>query len=487
MASTDLQSQQGAAPVREQIPEGRRFPVEAVLLLALVVAAFLVRIWPMSTSHYWDETVYLQNAEVILGARSNYSELASRPPLLSILFAAVFVLWHSVYAAEIVTALLNALGPLFLYLIGRRLMGKAAASIAALMLAFLPFFVAAGNSLLSDSPALALALLCFWLLVEGVEADSRRWFLLAGFAGAMAVLMRFASLPTIAVLGLICLRPKFRFAAVIHFAIGFAAGFGPYLIWSRVKYGGFITTLQHGWTNVAGSVDPASYYLRNIPAIFSWLTVAGLVLWLAFTVKSRLAPSEGVPARGFVFWNLFLCAWVAIVLGYYMAIPHKEQRYILPLAPPFLLLAGYGLAQLISFRKFALRAAGAAALLAAFAYTSAPAFARLHEPLVSSYISEEQAAADYLKGVAPKSAALYVNFNYPVFAYYTGLPTHVILEQGDNFYDTFPANMPDDGYFILYRDQELDPRMDWLDSNPHFHRIQEFPSLIIYQYKVKAD
>lgn len=487
MASTDLQPKQGAAPAKEQYPERRRFPVEAVLLLVLVAAAFLVRIWPMSTSHYWDETVYLQNAEVILGARSNYSELASRPPLLSIIFAAVFLLWHSVHAAEIVTALLNALGPLFLYLIGRRLLGRFAAAIAAIMLAFLPFFVAAGNSLLSDSPALSLALACFWMLAEGLEAESRLWFLIAGFTGALAVLMRFASLPTIAVLGLLCLRPKSRIAAVIHFAIGLAAGFGPYLVWSRLKYGGYITTLQHGWTNVAGSVDPALYYLRNIPAIFSWLTVAGLVLWLGFVIKSRFASHENMTVRDFVFWNVFLCAWIVIILGYYMAIPHKEQRYILPLAPPVLLLAGYGLAQMVSFRKFALRAAGAAVLIGALAYTSAPAFARLREPLVSSYVSEEKAAADYLKGVAAKSAVLYANFNYPVFAYYTGLPTHVLLEQGDNFYNSFPSNMPDDGYFILYRDQELDPRMDWLDSNPHFHRIQEFPSLIIYQYTVKAN
>ncbi|MGH9522064.1 MAG: ArnT family glycosyltransferase, partial [Terriglobales bacterium] len=417
-------------------------PVEAILLLVLVVAAFLVRVWPLSTSHYWDETVYLQNAEVILGARHNYSELASRPPLLSILFAAVFLLWHSIYAAAIVTALLNALGPLFLCLIGRRLFGKPAAAIAALLFAFLPFLVTAGNTLLSDSPALTLVLACFWMLVEGGERDSMKWFVGAGVMGALAVLMRFASLPTIAVLGLLCLRPRRRVAAVLGFGVGFLAAFTPYLAWSRLRYGGFLTTLQHGWANVAGSVDPPSYYLQHIPAIFSWLTVAGVALWVLSPILTRNSPPHATESgltgvwRWLRSWSLFLCAWIVIVLGYYMAIPHKEERYILPLAPPLLLLAGCGLAQLVILRKLAYRATAIALLFAAFAYTCAPAFARLRDPFISSYVSEEAAASDYLKGIAAPSAALYVNFNYPVFAYYTGLPTHVNLEQGGSFYNS---------------------------------------------------
>jgi hypothetical protein len=27
-----------------------------------------------------------------------------------------------------------------------------------------------------------------------------------------------------------------------------------------------------------------------------------------------------------------------------------------------------------------------------------------------------------------------------------------------------------------------DPRLNWLDSNPHFRRLREFPSLVLYHY-----
>ncbi len=115
--------------------------LEMAFGVALFCAAFMVRVWPLSKVHFWDEAVYLQNAEVICCGKTNYSELESRPPLLSLIFALVFRVWHSVYAADIVTAMLNAAGPVLLYVCGRKIVGRAGAAIAALLLAFVPFFV----------------------------------------------------------------------------------------------------------------------------------------------------------------------------------------------------------------------------------------------------------------------------------------------------------------------------------------------------------
>ena len=51
------------------------------------------------------------------------------------------LLWHHVYAASIATALLNALGPVLLYVSGRMIAGPIPGAIASLLLAFSPFFV----------------------------------------------------------------------------------------------------------------------------------------------------------------------------------------------------------------------------------------------------------------------------------------------------------------------------------------------------------
>ncbi|MGI9101623.1 MAG: glycosyltransferase family 39 protein [Terriglobales bacterium] len=494
MSSTDIHFR--TAPDTREAPSllrPRRFPVTAVLLLLLVGAAFLVRLWPVRQVHFWDEAVYLQNAEVICCAKTNYSELDSRPPLLSLLFAIAFRIWHSAYAAGILTAALNSLGPLFLYLAGRRVVGKCGAAIAAMLLTFLPFFIsgATGNSLLTDSPALTLVLVCFWMLLK--SEDSETWFAGAGFAGAMAVLMRFASLPTIAVLSLLTLRGTRRIAAVLRFSIGLAAGLLPYLLWSRIRYGGFLTTLRHGWGNVAGSIEPASFYVQNFAQVFSWVAVAGLVLWLAISIFRRVNSSvydrvfgaDAQPSRRG--WAMFLWFWTLIVLAYFSAIPHKELRYILPLAPPLLLLTGSGLAHLVRFQRLPAKVAGVVVLVLALGFTFAPDMGRFRDPLVSPFISEEKEVSDYLNSRAPQSAVLYTNFNSPVFGYYTRLTTRVLMAQGDAFYRQFPQAMPADGYLVLYRELDKDPRMDWVEANAHFRRAVEFPSLIVYEYRARIE
>ena len=120
----------------------RRGRLEVFLLFLLCAAAFIVRIWGVSRFHFWDEMVYLQNALVICCGKINYSELDFRPPLISVIYGGAFLVWRNIYAACIVAAFLNALGPVFLYLAGRRSVGRLPAAIAALLLAFSPFFSA---------------------------------------------------------------------------------------------------------------------------------------------------------------------------------------------------------------------------------------------------------------------------------------------------------------------------------------------------------
>ena len=153
------------------------------MLVLLAAAAFLVRIWGVSRIHFGDEMVYFQNAQVICCGKINYSELDFRPPLISVLIAGVFLVWHSIFAACIATAFVNALGPLFLYRAGSLAVGRAPAAIAAALLAFSPFFAgvfpdgftsdATGNSLLTDSPALTLVLVAFWLLLRALVQQQR--------------------------------------------------------------------------------------------------------------------------------------------------------------------------------------------------------------------------------------------------------------------------------------------------------------------------
>lgn len=491
------------APIRtSRLSEQTVARIEFALLALVVVAAFVLRVWGLSRVRFWDEAVYLQNAEVICCGKTNYSELSSRPPLLSLMFAIVFRAWNSVYAACIVTALMNALGPVFLYLGCRKLMGRTAAAIAALLLAFLPYFLGVfpegfdsddtGNSLLSDSPALTLICLAFWLLIRALEKQTRGRFFAAGVSLAAVVLMRFACLSTVGLLGLLTLNADRKRQAVLWCGAGFAAGMAPYLCWSRLRYGGFLTTFRNGWMAFEGPGEPWSYYLRHFADIFSWVTIAGLMLILA-SATIGIASRERT-AKADAEWTsngkasrvvAFLWIWASASLVFFSALRHKEARYIMPAAPAILMLAGLGLSRLVSISG-KMRIVGASILVLALGAAFSPDRARFSSHLINPETSDELLLSDFLEKTIPRPAVIYTNENYPVFAYYTHIQIRPLLTTGAAL-DAELDRLPQNGVVIAYKDLSFGgPPLQRLDVDPHFKRLKEYPRLVAYAYRAEA-
>jgi 4-amino-4-deoxy-L-arabinose transferase-like glycosyltransferase len=485
--------------------ERRWIAWERVLVWVLFVGAFAVRLWGVSLRHGWDENVYLQNAELICCGKNNYNEIDSRPPLLSLLFAGAFWVWHSDYAAYVVTALLNALGPVFLYLAGRMFVGRQAAGIAALLLAFTPFFVSVfpaaagsrwvatgfvsfptGHSVLSDSPALTLILLAFWLLLRGVEKDSDREFAGAGFVLAMAVLMRFPSLASVGVLSLLTLAATRWWRAGLACAAGFAVGVAPYLGWSRWRYGGFLATLRSGWDNFSGPGQSFFYYLKYSGAIFGWVALAGLVLW--GVRRGWEALHEGSEPRGVWVREGFLWVWALVLVCVFSALGHKEPRYVMPVAPPVFLLAGVGLSGLLKGRRGMARVVGPVVLVGALCWEFWPVRERFATGFVDRSVSEEMQVSAFLNASVPPATILYMNLSYADFAHYTDFKVQALPESGADLYDSI-QRLPHDGIFIAYKTFDPgvapEPAIGWLDANPHFRRVREFPTMVVYAFHVK--
>jgi Dolichyl-phosphate-mannose-protein mannosyltransferase len=461
--------------------------------VALFCAAFLVRVWPLSKVHFWDEAVYLQNAEVICCGKTNYSELESRPPLLSLIFAMVFRVWHSVYAADIVTAMLNAAGPALLYVCGRRIVGRAGAAIAALLMAFVPFFVGVfpagfdsdttGNSLLTDSPALTILLIGLWILLWALRRESSVRFSVAGFVLGLAVLMRFASLSSAGVLMLLVFAATRWWKAAVACGMGFVAAIVPYLCWSRVRYGGFFETFRRGWRYYEGARESPLFLAWNFGVIFSWITLAGLVLWVgrwAWERRGAAAENGDTTQRKL---QAFLWLWAAALAVFFMAVRHQEPRYAMPIGLPLFLLAGSGLSVVLIFRRPAVKIASTALLALALGYTFLPLRQIFEAPLVERGDTEEMQVAEFLDRSLPAGTVLYSNFNYPLFGYYTHLPVYELPEAGPNLYDALET-LPGDGILIAYKKKEIapDPRPEWLDAHPEFQAWREFPSIVLYRY-----
>ena len=474
-------------------------------LLPLVAAAFLIRLWGMSKMHFWDEDVYLLNAEYFFRGHAGYLEIDSRPPLLSVLFAGAFQVWHSDYAAEIVTALLNALGPLFLYMAGRKTVGRSAGAIAALILAFGPFFAGVcpdgnggfvpncnGHSLLTDCPALTLIMLSLWLAVRALEKQTGLRFAVLGFCMAMAVLMRFGSLSSVCILALLVLCAKNRVRAGVACAAGFALGIGPYLCWSRIEFGTFLFTLQNGWWNLGGEAEPWYYFLALLPQMLTWMGIAGLALWflrrgaeLWQQKKEGPLPTGVASSIRNLRWDLFLWLWAAGALIFFSSIEHKESRYGIPIAAPLLLLAGAGLGWLLKSGQKTMKLTGALLLAAAAIAAFWPSLHRFDTGFIDHSVSNEMIVARYLRDNLPASTILYANANYPDFAYYSGFTVNDLPESGDALYSEL-AKMPPGSLLIAYKANDdggspAEPPISYLDADLHFKRVYDFPTMVVYK------
>jgi hypothetical protein len=481
---------------------------ESCFLVSLVALAFLVRVWGLSHMHFSDENVYLQNADFICCGKSNYLELDSRPPLLSLLFAGVFKLWHNDFAADILTALLNALAPLFLYLAGRMFATRAAAANAALLIGFTPFFVGVfptgfigddtGHSLLADSPSVTLIVLAFWLLLRALHRQTGLSFLLAGLALALSVLMRFGSLSTAGILFLLVFAARSPIRAALATLAGIATGIGPYLLWSKLRYGRFLATFLSGWKNFDGLEESFWFFLKDFSILFSWLSILGLALWIARWTWERLHrdtprllnPSADATSPALAPWSqnlqLFLWLWAIVVFLFFSSLSHKEPRYAMPVGPPIFLLAGIGLAVLVRRQQAWTRCGGTALLAVLLVAAFWPIHHRFDGNFVSHESSEEMAVSEFLNSNVPASTTLYTNLNVPDFGHYTDLRVIALPEAGPGIYASLTA-LTEGAVVIAYKQTDFnvaaEPSLAWLDANPHFRRLREFPSLILYEYR----
>ena len=468
-----------------------------VTILFLIAA--VVRLWGISKVHYWDEMVYLQNAQVICCGKTNYSELSFRPPLISVFYAAIFKVWHSIYGACIGVALLNALAPVFLFTSGRRSVGYVPAFLASSLFAVSPFFIGTfpvgfdsdntGNSLLTDSPALTLITLSFWLLLKALEKPSFVRFCVSGIALALCLLMRFGSLSCVEILLVLTLLSPPIWKAVGSCLCGLAAGVAPYIIWCSVQFGDPLFTIREGWTHVEGPSQPFTFFLLNAVPIFSPIIIAGFALYISLIICPSLSKwldqdmeEDAGRSRFQSSVQLFLVGWLFVAFLAFSCISHKEPRYIMPAAPPLFLLSGVGLSVVFRLRRKDLRFAAYGVLGVLLILTILPLRSLRTTRFVDRHVPDEEQAGKLMSTTLPPDTTLYMSFNYPTLAYYTNFRIHELSDVGPALYDDM-KQIPPGEVLVVYKEAEAPSQSDvaWCDASPLFTRMADFPSLVVYR------
>jgi 4-amino-4-deoxy-L-arabinose transferase-like glycosyltransferase len=474
-----------------------------LLLAILLLLALLVRTIPLTYSHFWDETVFLQNAKVMLDGRTNYDELDLRPPLLSVLYAGGFAIWDNVYVANLVQGVATTLVVLFAFLYVRGVFGVAAAFFSAFLFAFAPYLVARSHELLTDMPALALMLAAIWLF----DKPGSRFALLAGAVYALAIQTRFTSIFLIFYFALdATLSPK-KMRNLPFLLAGAAAAITPYLLWVRWNYGSFFfpfvmaRRIVTEWT----APVPAKFYWNALIEIFPysmWLFfgVGALLPVVLWAMRRRnggdarplaaISESSGQTKR-----QIVLLLWGAAFLVYMLSMPHKEVRYLLPLAIPVGVISALGLAAL--FRWFTRQATpikivGLLLGVALVIGNYGTPFQKLMGPYVDRSEWEVVQIARYLREVSTPADTIYAAHEYPVLAFYSERRTVSLLPIQENFDQAWPDRIRQPGYLVYFHpikikeihsiNPSLKPDRRFLEVCPNFRVVRVFPIATVYRY-----
>ncbi len=428
---------------------------EILFIFLLLFFSFYLRLIPLEASHYWDESVYLQHAEIFSGGRTNYSELDSRPPFLSFIISIGYIFWHNMYMAQVIVALINSLGVVALYYLIKRIVNWQAAVIGSLLLSTSPFVVEHSHYILTDIPSLSLltiSILFFYKSLDANVNESRRtegtghasfglfkikncYLFASGFVLGLSILTKFTSL-----FFFLFFLAAFRMhkdkcnGHGRHFLLGIFAPLSIYFIFSQIKYGFFLYTFIKAQAIIsASSPEPLSFYIIRFQEIFGILVIIGLILAIAFMAKELFrVPKQN--ARKHSFKDLALFLFTSIVLFvYFSTMMHKEERYLAPIFFAVYTLAAYGLsypALISSNRRLATVYTIFVALLIFAANASALA-GHFEKPLVNSAKTDTIVVAEFLKDEVKDNTLVYAALNYPVLAYYSGKETKAILPRQD--------------------------------------------------------
>jgi 4-amino-4-deoxy-L-arabinose transferase-like glycosyltransferase len=468
------------------------FGAAALLIAAL---AFVLRVVPIQISHWWDEAVYLQHSEVLFSGRTNYDEFHFRPPMLSILIAASYLFQHSAVAAGVLTALLGALGSLFFYLLGKEVYGATAGVLAALFCAIAPFFITASHWIRPDIPALTFVAIAFYLLVIAARRQSDALFVVSGFFYALAGLTSFEALSVALVYPLFAAVMGVSWKRLGLAAAGAAVPLVPYFVWAQIHFGSALAPLVGAYRSVSDPVGDLSFYGRHFLEVYPAVILAGLFVYavmlfsvlrpvvrreeseVLFGVRLNVRSLFGESLRTIDF---VLMLWGVLFFLGLSVIRHRDPLYLLLLAVPVLLLGAKGYTQM--WERGRGWAYGSAILLVLLLVpASSEAVSRLRGPAFNRQVTEPVSHSRFLVSLKRPGAVIYANHDYPVYAYYTGMPT-IVVPGDQNFYTAAAEAMKEKGFFIYYKAIGKQPRAGWLESQPRFRKIREGREVAVYEF-----
>lgn len=401
----------------------RNFFKENWLIILIFLVAFSLSLLPLRAVFYWDESVYLLNAEHFYEGQDNYSEIDFRPPLLSFLISLTYIIWHSFHSAKFLVAVLSALSVPILYLYSRDI-SKRAGHFAALIFAMSAFVLYFSSRILTDVPSIFLIISALYAYSQHKKRDDNLLAFLAGILGGLAVLMRFSSLLILFAILIFELlmfvknlswnNAKNIFKSYLVFVSGFLLPMIPFFIWSFFEFNNLFHVMERAQVIIGWSTH------QNIWFYFSPFIEAFGILLVIFLVGLISAIALNKNRQTFL-----MLSWLFVSVFFLLWTGHKEPRYLLLIIPAFVYFSSFGIETIIkSFKKKIVKNAVIVAFvlligLSFFVNGYYPNYRNTEDFFVRNYTTNTINVADYMKNIVDDNEVIYTNFEGPVIALYS--------------------------------------------------------------------
>lgn len=305
-----------------------------ILVIALISGAFL-RIWQINAMGYnTDEAVYSGQAAAIAGVpvlENIFPIFRAHPLLFQVLLSLIYRIQMSDLAGRLFAVLIG-LGTIYLtYQTGKLLYGNLPGALAALFIALMPYHVLVSRQVLLDGLMVFFATLTLFFLARFAQTEKPLWLYFTGASMGLTFLSKETS---IVLLGAI--YTFLALAADVHVRVKDLIV--SIMLWllviapfpaSLLLTGGSTTGQNYlAWQLFRRPNHEWSFYLTAVsPAIGILLIFAALLgvvlLWRSRSWREKL-----------------LLVWVIVPIAFFQLWPVKGFQYLLPIAPPFAILAG---------------------------------------------------------------------------------------------------------------------------------------------------
>jgi hypothetical protein len=263
-----------------------RLDIVIIIVTSLIGLSLRLISFNLSTEHDADVGRFITRSELVLSGRVSYRDFSDPKPLWTHTLAAWFYLFGiKVESLFLLLIIVDAIAVLFMFLVGKDILGKKAGYLASLFYAFNPFtiFFSSTDGKMDTIPVL-FALVAFWFLKK------RKIDLSAIFLGIGIMFKYLAGLYLIPFLFIIRKswnRSEMMIRYVVECAVTFALIALPFLLISpslfiEDTFLFFITKEMQRWQH---PLHPYNFLPFYIPLIFVCLAWIGII-YLAASIDN---------------------------------------------------------------------------------------------------------------------------------------------------------------------------------------------------------